>query len=128
MKKFKIISTHIALFSFFLLPLVVLNAQGTANPPGGQVPINIGNPFNGGNDFISLLTAILQNIVMPIAAVGVVMYIIYAGFTFVTAQGKPAEIAKAQQRLLWALVGAGILLGAEGISLVVRNTVTQLIK
>ncbi len=65
---------------------------------------------------------------MPIAAVGVVIFIIYAGFMFVVAQGNEAKITAAKSRLLWALVGAGILLGAVGISQVVQNTVDKLIK
>jgi hypothetical protein len=55
----------------------------------------------------------------------VTLYIIYAGFTFVTAQGNPGEIQKAKQRLLWALIGAAILLGAAGIAEVVKTTVNQ---
>lgn len=64
---------------------------------------------------------------MPIAAVGVVVWIVWAGFTFVTAQGKPAEIEKAKSRLLWSLIGAGILLGAAGIAEVVKTTIEALI-
>ena len=63
---------------------------------------------------------------MPIAAVAVTMWIIWAGFQFLTAQGKPAEIQKAQQNLLWSLIGAGILLGAVAIARVVENTVRAL--
>lgn len=64
---------------------------------------------------------------MPIAAVAVVVWIIWAGFNFLMAQGNPAKIDQAKQRLLWSLIGAGILLGAAGISTVVQNTVRALI-
>lgn len=63
---------------------------------------------------------------MPIAAVAAVVYIIWAGFSYVMAQGNPKEIEAAHQRLLWALVGTGILLGAAAISKVVENTVRGL--
>lgn len=79
------------------------------------------------NDLMGLIAVILNNIVMPIAAVAVVIWIVWAGFTFITAQGKPAEIEKARQRLLWSLIGAGILLGAAGISKVVQVTVNALV-
>ena len=62
---------------------------------------------------------------MPIAAVASVVYIILAGFAYVMAQGKPAEVQKANDRLLYALIGVGILLGAAGISAVVQTTVKQ---
>ena len=91
------------------------------------ININIPNPINSG-DLMSLITTLLRSVVMPIAAVLVVLYIIYAGFTFVTAQGKPGEIEKAKQRLLWSLIGAGILLGAVAISEVVERTVNTIIR
>ena len=65
---------------------------------------------------------------MPIAAVAVVVWIIWAGFQYVLAQGNPKKVEEAHQRLLWSLVGAGILLGAAGISSVVQNTINALIR
>ena len=44
------------------------------------------------------------------------------------AQGNEKEITAAHENLKWALIGTGILLGAAGISTVVQNTVTALIK
>ena len=135
---FKKILIHLFIFVFIVLPVFVRAEQhGSAVPPqtGSAVPvtnsvsnIKIENPFRGGDDFISLLKAILNNIVMPIVAVAVVAYIIYAGFKYVTARGNPAEITKAHQQLLWALIGAGVLLGAAGISAVVQNTVRGLLR
>lgn len=123
----------IALLQLLYLPVYAL-AQNTQTPgvtinPPVTTTVHFTNPFKGGNnDLMSLLTVILNDVVMPVAAVVVVLYIIYAGFTFVTAQGKPVEIQKAQQRLLWALIGAGILLGATAISHAVQGTVNQLIQ
>jgi hypothetical protein len=64
---------------------------------------------------------------MPIAAVGVTFWIIYAGFGFLSAQGNPTKINAARENLQWSLIGAGILLGAVGISAVVQNTVRALL-
>ncbi len=124
----KIIS--VAGFIIVLSPLVLL-AQAMPGPsptqPGStEIGVKIDNPFNGGNDLMALIRAILSNIVMPIAAVAVVVWIVWAGFQFVLAQGKPAEIQKAKLNLLWSLVGAGILLGAAAISVVIENTVRAL--
>jgi len=64
------------------------------------IKIGIQNPFNCGGQpdctIMTLIVAILEKIVMPIAAVGVVMWIVYAGFTFVTAQGVPKKIEEAK--------------------------------
>lgn len=96
------------------------------NPPQ-TYDIRIDNPAKKAGDSLpALLKTILKNIIMPVASVIVVVWIIWAGFSFVLAQGNPKEIKIAKQRLLWALIGAGILLGAAGIAQVVENTVTAL--
>ncbi len=108
------ISKKISLAINFFVPILV-SAQ----------TITIPNPApNAGSTLIQILVTLLNNVVMPVAAVLVVMYIVYAGFTFVTAQGNEKKIGEAKQRLLWALIGAGILLGATAISQVVVRTVT----
>ncbi len=119
------------LIALIFIP-VFSSAQVTGGGGGNTFQIRIQNPFNcGGNttncSIMTLISSILNGIVMPIAAVAVVMWIVWAGFGFLKAQGNPGEIEKAKQRLLWSLIGAGILLGAAGISSVVSNTVGQLI-
>ena len=123
------------IFSFIVIPIFASAAEDVIVEPktpkttSGGGNINIPNPLQGGvKDFMSLVTMILNKIIMPIAAIGVVVFIIYAGFKYVLAQGNPAEITKAHQRLLWGLIGAGILLGAAGISQVVQTTINQLVK
>lgn len=131
METFKKISIHLILLVLFIFPIFI-QAQAT-QPPVTPTIIKINNPFNCGTsnpnncNLMDLITAVLTNIIMPIAAVAVVVYIIYAGFTYVMAQGKPVEIEKAHQRLLWSLVGAGILLGAAGIAAVVKSTIEAII-
>ncbi|TSC69923.1 MAG: Uncharacterized protein CEO12_657 [Parcubacteria group bacterium Gr01-1014_46] len=128
---FRKLFSHIIILSVFIFPLFLSAQSGI--PGGGPtvIDVKINNPFNCGNNpnctIMDLIVAILENIIMPIAAVAVTMWIIWAGFGFLMAQGKPAEIDKAKQRLLWALIGAGILLGAVGISKVVQNTVRVLV-
>ena len=135
MKNFKIISIHIAIIATFLAPSIIFGqVTGNTNPQNPPITINISNPLDCGrannNDctLMDLLTTILNKVVMPIAAIAVVVWIIWAGFQYVLAQGKPEAVTKAHQRLLWSLVGAGILLGAAGISSVVQNTINALIR
>ena len=132
MNTLKKISTYIIILTILVLPIFV-NAQpgGNPSPPGGNptnLTVTIPNPTTAGKDLIALLVALLNNVVMPVAAVFVTMWIIYAGFKYVTAQGNPEKIKKAHETLLWSLIGAGILLGAAGISLVVQKTIEGLIK
>ena len=130
----KKISIYLIISIFIILPVFV-NSQGSSPPtPLTPSPVfTIPNPLKcpvpeDCSTLIGLLTALLNNVVMPIAAVAVVMWIIWAGFAYVTAQGNPTKIQKAHQQLMWSLIGAGILLGAAGISLVVQNTITALIR
>src|SRR3989344_2260805 len=133
----KIISL-VTVFVLLCMPIFSeAEERGTTGntPPPSKIDIKIDNPFNCGKigtannscTLMDLITTILNKIVMPIAAVAVVMWIIWAGFTYLMAQGKPAEIEKAHSRLLWSLVGAGILLGAAGISGVLQSTIEALI-
>ena len=75
--------------------------------------------------FTSLLSLILK-IVTEIGSIVVVFFIIYAGFMFVTAQGNEEKLTKAKNSLMWTLIGAAILLGANAIALAVQGTVTSL--
>ena len=106
------------------LPSLIL-AQ--SNVGTGASSATIPNPFKGGSDLNSLIVTLLNNVVMPIAAVASVFYIIWAGFQYVLAKGNPGKIAEANKNLLWALIGVGVLLGAAGISAVVKSTVESLI-
>ena len=123
----KYIGARFLVLSLLVLP-VFIQAQ-VPDQPSGSVPISatIKNPFKGGDDLMSLITTILNDIVMPIAAVGIVMWIVWAGFQFVLAQGNPGAIEKAKQNLLWSLIGGGILLGAVAISKAIEATVDALI-
>jgi len=124
----KKISIFVLVTSFFMVPVFVLAQPKPTTPPAEtSIKGHIENPFKGGDDLMVLITTILEKIIMPIAVVAVVLWIIYAGFTFLTAQGNPTEIEKAQQRLLWSLIGAGILLGAVGIAKAVESTIKALI-
>ncbi len=138
-------NTFRKIFAYFflsasLLAPVFISAQIGGVPPASTpvvpsntiVSLSIGNPLKCGTkpdcNIMDLIVAILNNIVMPIAAVAVTVWIIWAGFQFILAQGNPKKIDDAKQQLLWSLIGAGVLLGAAGISVVVRNTVDALIK
>ena len=117
-------------FIFILFIFVVLGAPFAlhAQNNGLNQDIYIKNPFTGGDSLLALITAILNNIILPIATVAAVMYVIFAGFKYVQAKGNPAEIQKAHQRLLWTLIGVGVLLGAAGISAVLQTTVNSFLK
>lgn len=126
MKIFKKIALNCLLLSILVLPLLSFAATSDVVPPCTAGTTCIGNPFKGGNDLNALIVTILNKVVMPIAAVASVLYIIWAGFQYVMARGNSTKITEANQNLLYALIGIGVLLGAAGISKVVQDTVTSL--
>lgn len=117
----------------FVMPFLV-QAQETSNPnPGTSNPsvgpslghIEIANPFQQ-NTIEGLINTILNQILIPIGGVVAVLMIMYAGFLFVTARGNEKKIGDAKQALLYACIGAAILLGAKVISDAISATITQL--
>ena len=115
----------VATTTIFLAPTLIL-AQGSNPPP---IDIKITSPL-GGNPAPTSIPALLEKIIsealLPIGAVVVVVMIIYAGFLYVTARGKPEDIKKAHDALLYAAIGAGILLGARVLAGAIQATVTQI--
>ena len=77
------------------------------------------------------LKTIFMNI-LDVAQVIMIMiatlYLLYAGFMFVTAKGDPARIKSAQNALLWGLVGAGLILTAEVLAYAIGDTVKEVFK
>ena len=128
-KTFIKVSSHLFILVLFLFPFFAVHADPSATgaiTPPSTIKIDIKNPVKcdpACNTLISLITLFIDRIAMPIAAVAVVVWIIWAGFSYLLAQGNEKKLQEAHQRLLWSLIGAGILLGAAGISQVVQKTI-----
>ncbi len=90
--------------------------------------IKIDNPFNCGANctLVTFVNKIIDDLVLPIGAVIAVLMVMYAGFLFVTAGGNSSKIDKAKEALLYAVIGAAVLLGAKLISTAIQGTITQL--
>lgn len=107
----KILYFHAISFSFLLMP---------------RVSLAITNPLNEKfNTFPKFLEGIID-VIIQIAVPIIVLLVIYAGYLFVTAQGKPEALNKAKMTLFWTLVGALIILGAQVISKVVQGTIDDI--
>ena len=123
---------------FFTLAPFLTFAQGGADPsdPGADpvpgdtsevtvIDINIPNPISVGTipEFIQKVLDFIITIGLPILA----MAIIYSGFLFITAQGAEAQITKAKNALLFAVIGGFILLGSWLIAGAVKEALTDLL-
>lgn len=93
---------------------------GSSNETVGKIinPIKV-NDFSA---FVATVLGIILRIAIPIVAA----FIIYSGLMFVLARGNSEKLEQAKTRLLYTLLGAGILLGAWMIASVIKATIEAL--
>lgn len=72
--------------------------------------------------FEDLLLALL-NIFVIIATPIIILFIIYAGFLYVTARGNAEQVKKATTALTYAIIGGILVIGAVAITEGVKNVV-----
>jgi prolipoprotein diacylglyceryltransferase len=63
-----------------------------------------------------------MKIVSYLAVIFGVLMLMWVGFQMVLAQGKPEEIKKRANELLWVVVGIGVILGARILVTTIINT------
>lgn len=113
--------------------------SGGGNPPtsgGGSPPppsptggsgIELKNPLGpGNNSLIDLLKNVLNDIILPIGITVAVLFFVYAGFLFVTAQGSEDKIKQARSTFTWTVIGTAILLGAWTIAAALSGTLCEI--
>ncbi len=108
----------------FLVSPLALYADTNAKICDPNVSSKICNPINA-----SSITELIQIILIGIFKIGmpiIALAIIYCGFLFVSAQGKPEAITKAKSALLYTLIGAAILLGSWALAKLISETVLAL--
>lgn len=103
-----------------VLPFSLLYAQPCV-PSDGRIC----NPIPTVNTVPDLIRIILEG-VLKVGIPVIALAVIYCGFLFVKAQGKPEEINKAKDALLYTLIGAAILLGSWAIAEMIASTVDAL--
>jgi hypothetical protein len=110
--------------AIMLSPLVSIAAAGSYNGSTGGTE-TLQNPLGGIDSICKLVNALLKAVMIigvPIA----VLFIVWAGFMFVLAQGNSEKLTKARSNFLYVIIGVGIFLGASLIASVIINTLTQL--
>jgi hypothetical protein len=112
--RIKYLATYLALF----LPLGLVRGTDVV------IPVTLKNPI-AAESFEALVTAILE-VVVAIGTPIAILAIIYSGFLFVKAQGKPEALKTAREALIWTIVGVAVLLGARLLATVIQGTITGL--
>jgi len=95
--------------------------NGCPPPPPGALSYSLCNPLQF-NNLTELIVGIL-NVLLIIAVPIIVFFIIFAGFSYVTAQGNPEKIKQASRSLTYAIIGGVLILGAVAISEIIQNIV-----
>lgn len=84
---------------------------------------SIESPLVNGVTTIEDLIITILNVLLIIAVPIIIFFIIFAGFTYVTAQGNPEKIKTATRSLTYAIVGAVLILGGVAISEIIASVV-----
>ena len=108
-----------------LLAPRALHAQsGDSSGAGENVTSSLTNPleFETITGFLIGIIEIILIFALPI----VVLFIIYAGFLYVAAQGDETKLTTARSALTWAIVGGVIVLGALQIVALIEGTIKAL--
>ena len=104
----------LALAIVSLLPSVVFATDNT----GLKNPLKV-------DSIQGLLTTVLSYVVQ-IGTVIIVLMMVWTGFKFVLARGNPTELQGARKMLLWTIIGALVILGAQIIAMGVQSTITAI--
>lgn len=97
--------------------------MGVCKKPGEAVGL-FDNPLQA-ESLAELLMTVFRGVVR-VMTILLVPAFVFVGFQFAAAQGKPESISKARMNLMWTVIGAAILLGAEGIAAVIDATARSL--
>lgn len=84
----------------------------------------ITNPLGKTTSLSTIIVNIVQ-VVQILLIMAAVLYIIWAGFLFVSAKGDTSKIIKARNALLWGFVGVALVLGAQVIVTTIKNSVNS---
>ena len=109
----------------------IVYAQGFVTNPVESIdsPGGLQNPLaKGGINTIAEFFEMLLRIFILLAYPVIVLFMVYAGFLFITAQGSTEKLTLAKKIFLWTLIGALIVLGAQALLIAIRGTVTEIIQ
>ena len=115
---------YLIVFSVMFLVYVFPNVAVAQPDDPPAPPVQIQNPIASQTlqEFVKDILDIVVKVSMPF----LVVMIIYAGFTYVTAQGNSVKVEKAHSMILWTIVGAGIILGAFIIARAIQVTIDNI--
>ena len=103
-----------AAFAIITLPLLVHADTPTLKNPLGEIKTV--------DALVKFIINLALQIGLPIAA----LFIMYAGYMFVTARGNTSQLDAAKETLLYTIIGSAVLLGAYVITDILTGTLNKL--
>ena len=116
----KVFTASLMLFFVNVSIVLAAGADGSGSGSSLQNPLQ----FNGITEFIAGALKVMVMVALPIIS----LFIVYAGFMFVAAQGNTEKLAAARNNFFYVVIGAMLILGAWVIAPLIGGTVSQLIK
>lgn len=104
--------------------VLFLAERASAEESGPGLPGGLINPLEAKN--IETLLLNILDILLTFALPIILFFIVYSGFKFVTAQGNATKVGEARSAFMWAVVGGVIILGANVLVGVIKETVEAL--
>jgi len=104
------------LTSLLVIPIVALGDTSQFAGPGEEAPTLL----NSGGDLLALIDTIANWIFVILLAIAAI-FLIWAGFLYVTSAGNEDGLRKARTMLVNSLIGVAIGLGAKGLVAVIGN-------
>ncbi len=108
--------------SIFAGGTTVSSGPATSVPLSFQVPNPLGSTTTTLDQFLSNILSAIVLLLTPV----ITIMLLYSGCLFISAQGNEEGLTKAKATLMYTLIGAAVILGAQGLALVLKNTVTCL--
>ncbi|MBP7770334.1 MAG: hypothetical protein KA066_00245 [Candidatus Pacebacteria bacterium] len=114
------------------MPLLAL-AQPDINSPGSNPAINasggsgtftLADPL-GNKNFCQLVKSLLD-IILAIGIPVAVLFLVWSGFKFILARGRPAELEVARKNFYYVIIGIAVFLGAWTLAGIISTTVQSL--
>lgn len=85
-------------------------AAGLLLLPFGASAADFANPIVGAGNIQELMCRLVEVLATKLMPPVVVLMVLWASFLFLTAAGQPAKIIQARTTLVWAVIGAAIML------------------
>lgn len=100
------------------LPLIV-----AAQTTGGGIQNPLNSNYSTIPNFIAGVLRAMVQIGLPIVA----LFLLLAGYKFISAQGNSEKLGAARENFVYVIVGALLILGAWVLATLIGNTVTQIV-